>query len=830
MQTHGGVNAEEAITASERRVFVDLKVDWDRDGTYDHFLSDLSAFVDNITVDRALTGSAPEEITLVEGNAAAELTFDIGGDHWDGRSWVATFSPYNGTSAFYSIGFIGAEVRYRLGVETPLGIVWYNQFIGNIRTATPNRQSDTVSISALDRVEKLRRPIFMTDWAILDLQANTGFLNGQLVASHWVMDHCLKTCKTSASGYRWPDPEQSAAGRNIIFISGNGGSIPNLGWVDGSWQNEFPPDDTPSLTMFQDFGQANPNSPEPTKQPEMLRAQRDWGNDSNLYWARDRDALQGEDNGIRTHTLGFTLHIQDLAGSQWFTTMPQTTIFEWHPRENRTMRVIMSNGEVWIQIQILAATFSGTHLTIPTTGATHARIVAEYDMAGYIRLRISRPGLSDITTGIQNVTGLANNMGHSFHELDGLLKVRRVVALQDIALGAHDLAIQLVATPGEAGVAPLYTAVLDRGLNSLSFLPSRRGSIAWDVITEVAAAEFGAVFWDESGVFHFWNQDTILAKKAVPVRTFTIDQVQGLQMTVSTDSVRNYISVTSKRARTQKGLVYQSQGPDEYIAHQLTVFDPPNVTTLWLDNVVTPSSNRPTIYAHPDDNFDPGYPNWDSDKVQHGLVEQIYDSVAGGFKSVAMALPVQTFGLWMYRGPDGDTKLRYNNGFAQDVRFAIAQTWDNSVIPEGTSQAAFKWEGSKLSFFDDTTFTIRNDTSINQWGAQGLPLSGDWYQEFYNRNGMLDGLLLRTADPVPTTDAITVPGDPRLQLGDCIQVTDPYGLGELLQMQILGITRSYSKDAGLVDTLTVELTEPTHIGIWDSPQYGIWDQTFYWSD
>lgn len=841
MQTFGGVTADDAILSKERRIFVELLFDWAKDGNYGLSLSDMSQFVERISVDRALQGAMPQEIMLIEGSAAAELTVDIAGYYTKASApgfdmnMASVFSPYNGLSPLYNVTTVGAEVKYRIGVETPTGIIWYDQFIGNVRTVSPNRATGGVTITALDRVEKLRRPLFLTDWAMFDQQANTGYFYGQLLNSAWVIDHCLKTGQTSSTPWRWPDSDQSAAGRVHIYISGNGGSIPNIGWVDGSWQNQFTPDSIPALTMCHDYAEPHPNSPEPTKQPRMFRAMGDgatnWGYDTNLYWARDRDVLQGElgfpGAAIRTHIMAFSLHTQDFAGSGRWAVMPETTVLQWQPRESRTVRVMMGEGKVWIRLTVGANTFNGTQLSIPTPLPNYCRIVAEYDIAGFIRLRIKRTGFSDIVTAIQNVTSLGNP-GWSFHELDGLLRVKRGASIGDIIIASHDFSLASVSNPGEAGVAAPYAAVLDKGLNELSFLPSRRGQLAWDVITEVAAAEFGAAFWDESGVFHFWNQDTIQGKKDTPVRTYSIDELQNLSMTMGVDSVRNIALVTSRKARTQKGIVYESKGPDEYIASYYAGFR--NVTKLYLDNVVTPSSNRPTLYTHPDQTYEPTYPRW-SDLVQHGVVRQVWDTPTQAWKSVGEILPVQTFGLWMYRGPDGETLLRYNNGYTYQVRFAIEKDWTNDPIdPNGDSSSpAFRWEGSKFTQFDDTAFSMSNATSLNKFGPQGLELKGDWYQEVFDYGGLVTKLLARTGEPIPTTDAITVPGDPRLQLGDAITVEDPDGMGSEMKMQVLGITRTFDRDSGLTDTLSVEVVRPPKIGLWDSDQYGLWNQTFYWS-
>jgi hypothetical protein len=74
-----------------------------------------------------------------------------------------------------------------------------------------------------------------------------------------------------------------------------------------------------------------------------------------------------------------------------------------------------------------------------------------------------------------------------------------------------------------------------------------------------------------------------------------------------------------------------------------------------------------------------------------------------------------------------------------------------------------------------------------------------------------------------------VAGDPRRQLGDTERLQDPDGLGEEMKVQVYGITRNFSKDEGLTDTLAVEMIKPALIGYWDSPQYGLWGSSFIWS-
>lgn len=823
MQTLGGAEAEAAISSSECRMVAQILVDWDKNGTFNHRLSDITEWADNINLNKSLAGAAPAEIMLVEGSSSAELTFDMGGNLLpvDGQiSWVSALSPYNGLSPFYNKDVLGCEIKYSIGVETVIGIVWYPQFIGNLRTLSPDRGSNGVQITALDRAEKLRRPLTWTDWGMMDLQAGDNQMYGQIMYGEWVIDHCLKNCDTSSSPYTWGPDEATAFGSPQIFLSGAGGIAPNVGWVDGSWQNAFAPDSDPSLKVYHPYGQVHPSSPEPGTKPQMFKAHKTAGYDQNLYWANDRDAV----NVARSHIIGFTLHTDTLAGSDWVYTMPEDVIIEWHPTEYRTMQVVMAAGQVWLRLiqtsGTISGTFNTTHLTIPA--GPYVRIRAEYEIFGPIRLSI----VGGPSTGLQN-TGFTN-IGWSFHEQTGLAKIFRSVSLQDIAIGTHTLGLSGVPVPGEAGVASKYAAVLDPSLNRFSFLPNRRGNLAWDVITEVAAAEFGAAFWDETGVFHFWNQDTILGKRSTVVRNLSLDDVSGLRITSSKDSVRNFLSITARKARAQNVTTWESQGPDEYIGKQLGLVD--NLTTLWLQDVITPGSARPPIYAHPDQTGSApadAYPHW-SDQIKHGVVLQINDPGIG-WKNNSWTGALLSMGLWMYRGPSGECILRYNEGYVNPVRFAVSETWDNLPIPEGTSSPAMRWDGSKLNFFDDLVFNMKNEASITKWGVQGLELSSDWYQEFFNYASLMDKLLVRTANPIPATDNVVIAGDPRLQLGDVVSVWDPDGLGEELRLQILGINRTFSKSDGLIDELTVELVRPANIGIWDSSQYGLWDTTFYWS-
>ena len=187
MQTHGGSPATEAIL-SDQRVFINkLSVDWDRDGKYNHPLSNLSGYVKSVSVDRALTGSAPAEILLIEGSSSAQLQFTISGEY-KGMSFPSVFSRYNRSSPFWGKPIVSPEVTWSILVETALGVIEYPQFKGVVRTVTPDRAENSVTVSCLDFVEYLRKPIRLPSWAMSEEHVNYGEIDSQLCRSHWVID------------------------------------------------------------------------------------------------------------------------------------------------------------------------------------------------------------------------------------------------------------------------------------------------------------------------------------------------------------------------------------------------------------------------------------------------------------------------------------------------------------------------------------------------------------------------------------------------------------------------------------------------------------------
>ncbi|HVV11573.1 hypothetical protein [Amycolatopsis sp.] len=795
--------ADKVIKSQERHFVASVWVDWDQDGSYGHVLSDLTPYVESVATDRSLKGSAPEEIMLIEGASAAELDLTMSGE-FAGLPLTGVFSPYNGNSPLYNNDPMGAEITYALGVETVLGTVWYQQFIGNVRTITPDRGENTVQLTALDFVEKMRQPITFTPWAISEYWATRGRWRGQLCDTQWMLQACLLDAGASATPYM-PGPYTA------FWLPATGGHMPTLGILDNSPAQQFPYTESTGTEMYSFDGDPHPAAPEPTKRPLAFSAMGGEDGRVNRYWKANR--AQGSYDSV--HVLGLTLNTR----STGYQTIAAHAALKVWIGYNWAVQLVIGTGQVWTELVDLTngnVLGASAKLTIPTNG-TSQRIWALWDNTPWN----SKPRVSvscgTLSTGAWATTAAnaLDNSGRADDQLEGLIETRHGCSINDYSYGVFFY-------DGSSGYRPDPTlttwdranawlpASLDSGLNRFTYTPVVHGDDAWEIVTGVAAAEYGSVFWDEQGKFHFWNYNTMKGKQSNLVRSLTLDEVSGLQITNTLDSVRNTWTVATKTRKAVAGTIYSSQSVEEF-------YLPANTSKSFVVNVDAVSVEPWFLTQYTTQSNGNGVPIWNQD-VTGGFIVAQYGDLGDGqgtrWYEVWYGVNVSVVA---YLNFSGQLTIQVSNGTTLPIRFST------------NGQAALRIPGTTIVDRGSGSYTWSDQTSVQKYGTRNLKLEGDWYQDQFQSNNMLGVLGPRTTVPIPTTDAVTIAGDPRLQLGDCIEVRDPDGVGEQTKLQIYGIRREWSLDSGLTDTLTVEMLRPPRVGIWDSQQYGRWDETFIWS-
>lgn len=829
--------AKTAILSAERQFFVDLQIDWNGDGSYVHSIADLSKYVDSVSVDRNLSGSAPTELMLIEGSAAAEITISLSGE-WNGLPFPAVFSPYNGLSPLYNDDPIGREVKYRLGVETALGVIWYPQFVGNVRTITPERSSEhRVTITALDRAEKLRQPVRFPMWAISSYSSVRGWNEAQLMDSQWVIDHCVRSGNTSSTRYRPVTPAELVAYDSVFtpdrggpqfWLTGVGSHVPTIGSMDSADVQGFPHSEAVGAPdMFIQNGEPHPavttevvadnNRPyvlagmgtNASGINPVLETPSDDRRKSFFLQYRAQDPELVRENGA--HWIGFTLITTGVNGG-------------YHLTNNYIALAVRVGWQQWFQIRIngasarseivdtlIGTTVASPYLAIPS-GQNAVRIEAQASLQLSGGVRHIGVKVEDTLSAYNSISDVDSGSISPDDPQKGLIQVLHKSTMQDIywtCFAASFVTFSSAHFSNYARKEATYAAVLDRGLNKLTNTPATKYEDAWQVITEVAAAELGSVWWDENGVLRFWNRDRMVAKQTIPVRSLTLDQAAGLQITNSSDSIRNIISADTTYATAASTRVFEGQDAEQFycpanseVYFRVPVTDVQSVTVWKL----------PRYATTPDVNV-PG--NW-ADAVNHGYVVQWYKSGAW-VEDNGMVSGVD---VYAFMDRDWNLVIKVHNGYSYPARLADT----------GDGNAAIRITGIKITKAENFLLETRDEASIVKYGSRNMQLQGDWVQwqpDVVTK--LIDYTLTRTVNPIPTTDAITIAGDPRLQLGDTLTVKDPNGFGEEMGVQIYGINRTFSLDNGLTDVLTVEMIRPSLIGLWDSAQYGLWDSSFRWS-
>lgn len=809
MQTQGGADAAAAVTSSERRFTARLRVDWNRNGAYNHAMTDMSAYVQSANTDASLKGSLPTELSTVEGSSSAQLTVTLSGQR-NGLGLDAIFSPYRPTSPINPLNTIGVEIKYDLGLHTAIGIVWYPQFVGNIRQISPDRGSGEVEITALDRVEQLRRPVTLPTWAIFEYHAGLGIVESQYADGQWIIDHALKLSDSSCSPYRPGTQAENGISstdrrtRTQLWVSGAGSWVPNIGLVDNWNTQTFPKTPLHNIPMYDSIGLANPDSPIPTNYPQAFNTMDDTAGASQFYWAADRDYV----NSLGAQTFGFTL-ITNGRNADYYKTVPDHIVVDINLGDGYFMQAFIGSGQVW------------SRFTKPSTGLVQdtAKVNIPTGQRG-VRVNIAweafhASGLKGWVKAGANETGadytiLAAPISWSFlsDPYQGFVFVSRRSGLQDIYWASTNFggtsAPTLTAQWGNR--APKYAATVDKGLVKHSFFPLVRSQDAWDLISNVAEAEFGSVFWDENGKFNFWNMDRMQMLRNNPVRNFYLDDLTSLGFTNSLDSVRNVVSVEGTSVVSFGAPSFVAQGVDQFVLQ-------PGETRLFIfesRTTQTPSPEK-VIHYSTDPGNPHGFPIW-NDEVHHGYVPQYF------VNGVWAEDDNRTSGVDVFASFDTQNRLvlTMRNGYDVPARFAT-----------DTGSAALHVGGTVTGSRPPVPVMTANTTSVDKYGARSLVISGDWVSDAYNHNGMVERLLGETVEPVPIADTISIPGDPRLQRGDTIEIRDRSGLGERFAAQIYGINRTFSVETGLSDVLTVQLTRLTG-GLWDDAQYGLWDTNLVW--
>jgi hypothetical protein len=843
MQQAGNTDLANALSSKQVRNFtVSLKFDWLKNGGFADPNSDLSANFNSAVIDRQLVGDFPNELEVVEGYATGECTLTLEGYlPSDGKTplWQA-FSPYSGSS-YGTVGAIKVPITLDLYVLTALvpGGIQVRQFAGYTSDAIPDEAAGTVQIVAYDITNTMTQSTTLQTWAadsytrITLAQSYADVHDSGTVLLTWLIEELLRRGGVM-QGPAW-HPLASVA------WTLNGSGLPSVGTIgiEDPFVTEF------GLTGGNwTYGYGSYNVPQftPAGDPSGIWGAGNWGNccfvgASQLpaySGGRGVTYVAGNAHGISAYAPSATYGSanSNLVGmSVWVKidsaqtgTTQMTTFFEdaqfnyggsnQYPAYG-ILSVTHSTGAVSLTVKN-----NGWGKTWTWTGSSN--LTAGWHQVTcniqFTSTAVNANVYSGATLIASGNGGTASTLGapvYAFPASGGnLVQIKCSGPAQYAQMWVQPNTALASVTQPPSTATPSCT--LDRSLTRLTWMPDINGVQGWDVAKQVAAAELGAIFADESGWVYFNNRVTITGRKlaANSVRTLTRDEFYNVQPESTLSSIANQVnwSVDTKLAFPYTSVYTSSQSSQFQV--------PANTTQQWPVTLSGAQSIRlGGVSYHPQaqggaNSANPSEPGGSgpsgtftcNDWMQIYGPDYWYDGftayspgsgtpgscppIAGG---VNVLPEIGTIG----DHPDSRSMtLVLINGntsggvieFAVDDSTPFLHVGGTTVQDQGTS-----------------TGMVSDATSIAQWQPRSISVpTSDFFQDAAYAPTLAGMLLADTKQPKPIFQTVDIVGDPRMQLQDVVTLADPFGLGANMYGSVVGYNRKIdSSSNGVRDTLTL---------------------------
>lgn len=778
-----------AVTAGHRRPLVRLRADWDRDGQYGHPLSDLSEWVEEVEVERSRTSELPAEVGLIDGYTSAEATVTLQGRRRDGGHAVDELSPWNESAELYGVPKVTADLQADLGLATSEGEVLLRQFTGPMRSLTADYQKRTVEVSALDPAENLRAIVTLPAGSMTrtTFEANPrGY--PWTTNTQWALDYVLRRNEVYAS----PPPPPFGT---IFAATMHGSHVAETAAQTFSPRSErlLPSYSGSYYRVEHEDGGPHPHG--------MLAPRGYYDPDDSpscQYIAAGQLYLPGAGSGFGISALAVIGETTEPLGSntdeRLLLILPQDDgdTYWWELRAR-------ADGGVALLLIANSATehvFALDGVTIGARGWQHLDYHVEFTAADQCTVRLLIGGLiyswSDVSVTPMPLTGLR--------------AATRVSLYHPIPF--TNAYVWLAATPPPGGSWPnadhVSEADLDVGLNELTALPEVVAAESWELLQEIVAAEYGLLGHDEDGRPYFRSRDTLAAQAAGdPVRELrTTSSIKELASEVNADTIRNSIVWRAQPAwlsSTLDSVVVAEEQREFQVIPGVTVFEIPLASNVVLGDGVNTVPHWDAVF-------------WDDNEADiiHGFAAQ--RNVSGNDVAAYQSPPLME--MWWERTGPQVGRLTVINNANERVNLACAEN----------DEPALKLGGQVIGPGVETVGEVTRPGSIAIHGQRGFEMEeSPWRQLIPPQTRVAGSLIATLANPVPVIEDIPIVGDPRLEIGDPVRVTDRDNLS--VRGTVARTNHGASRKDGLYSTVSVRPLAPPGFGILDDDRRGLLDDT-----
>jgi hypothetical protein len=314
-----------------------------------------------------------------------------------------------------------------------------------------------------------------------------------------------------------------------------------------------------------------------------------------------------------------------------------------------------------------------------------------------------------------------------------------------------------------------FTPVLDTSRNTGVATPAVDSSDPWTLLQQLADAEQGVILFDENGTMRFYNRDHLTGGTAVA--TITTDprvaqpSLKALTSAETSESIRNYVTVTA----------------NPY------ALDAPN-TIIWAaDDVWALSAG--VAYTVP----------IEFDAPLHTTTSFAYGACTTS-DGLGTNITNLVFGFAQTGTTTGNVSIYNPNGFI------VYLVYSTAFPGLGVGLPALQITGRLLRPTTESGYVAigQNLPSQIRYGIRSLDVSGNPFrQSGPAASALADYLAGVLGAPHPTLSGVQIVGDPRLQLGDRVRVTEPDGLALDGDFWLTAVQTTFSVSEGLAQSVTL---------------------------
>lgn len=734
-----------ALGRAARRFVVSVRALWPGDAS--DASRELTAWVESMDVDRSLASDLPEGVRQVQGFASAECTVVLAGRDFSRAEGLDTpaalLAPYSTTSPLYKTRRLRAPLQASVGVASDDGTEVIRRFTGTVRSITTQAGARTVTIVGADAADIQVTPNLPVIVAFYQsgITVRAPGLNAQ-----WVVDYLLRKAGIYAS-----PPARATA---VLSATMHGSMYPEVA------------DSTSGVPLTSAYDQSVPYS---------RAVQFEQGKFALAASAKSRAAYQMADGVGGASGQNILVEFWMKAPSvPWTTAFP---IFVYDAFTSETIEAGMGNSAGVMGIRYTRPAGGSTTIngpTLPTDGAWHyLGFFIEFTSTTAWRCTFNLDG---VVTG--PTSGAALAAGGSAAEMD------LAVIVIGQPMEALQVAKSIVSVTWNHAFSP--TAILERSLLELFAVPLVESSAdGWDVIKDIAAAELGTAGKTEDGTFRYRNR---YSWSATVVRTVTVEDITSLAIEETTDSVVNRLRVPYSALTVQAPtLVWQN--PEATRVNRLSTitltasFDTPVIGIQTGYFAVLPVGGGVTGYR--------ASRNADGSGGEVSNL-QIYAKPFTGMQTTITIVNPNPFAVYLV-SPSGA---------------GYPSTSDGQPTLVIAAQAIAESSGADLGGLSSTGAAVEksNPDSIAASGDRLYEMAvNPWRQSQADAEQLAEDLLADLYEGRPTLRDITIRADPRLQLGDRVQIVDAAGLRLDEPGWVTDIRETWSRGSGAQMVITVRL-------------------------